>query len=426
MRQQQLSTNLLSGAKKDKFFMDLCSAFMKADIALHKLSNDALKNFLEHHTSMKIPEPSTLRKTYVPEVYADVIDRIRQGIACSKIWVSIDETTDRAGRSIANVIVGKLERTHFGRSYLLVCEQLEKCNATTIAHIFVKSMEILWNGDVHYDRVLIFVSDAARYMGRAAASLKVLFPRMIHVTCLAHGLHRVSEEIRGLFPKVDQLIASMKMVLLKSPSRISLFREEVELPLPPKPILTRWGTWIEAVEYYARNFEVLRRFVCEKLQADDALAIKTAQRLFVDATVQSGLVAIATHFSKIPDCITALEGHGLSLEKSLSIVEDLREEFRLLPTELSAISQKFENVLKNNAGFAELQRLRDFMRGEASGEDVVMPLDDQILLKFAPVVSCEVERSFSRYKSIFRDNRRSLLFENLKKYVVVACNQDID
>ncbi|XP_018497207.1 uncharacterized protein LOC108865052 [Galendromus occidentalis] len=187
--------------------MDLCSASMKPDTALHKLSNDAQKNFLEHHTSMKLPELSTLRKTYVPEVYADAIDRIRQGIARSKIWVSIDETTDKAGLSIAKVVEGKLERTHFSRSYLLVCEQLDKCNATTIAHIFVKSMKVVRIGDVHYDRFLIFVSDAARYMGRAAASLKVLFPRMIHVTCLAHGQHRVSEEIRGLFPKVDQLIA---------------------------------------------------------------------------------------------------------------------------------------------------------------------------------------------------------------------------
>jgi len=52
------------------------------------------------------------------------------------------------------------------------------------------------------------------------------------------------------------MIASIKKVFLKAPSRIQIFREtEPNLPLPPQPIITRWGTWLEAVKYYATNFE---------------------------------------------------------------------------------------------------------------------------------------------------------------------------
>lgn len=40
--------------------------------------------------------------------------------------------------------------------------------------------------------------------------LKALYSKMIHVTCAAHGLHRVAEEIRGQFKSVDKLIASVK------------------------------------------------------------------------------------------------------------------------------------------------------------------------------------------------------------------------
>ena len=138
------------------------------------------------------------------------------------------------------------------------------------AHVFVQAMELLWDGKIRYERVLVFVTDAARYMSKAASSLRVIFDRMIHVTCLAHAIHRVVEQIRVLFPRVDQLVANIKVVLLKAPSRTALFNEKVSSALPPKPILTRWGTWWEAVRYYAANFDALKKFVCHELAGEDS------------------------------------------------------------------------------------------------------------------------------------------------------------
>ena len=48
------------------------------------------------------------------------------------------------------------------------------------------------------------------------------------------------------------------------------------------------------------------------------------------------------------------------------------------------------------------------------------------VFKYAQVTAVDVERSFSRYKSILRPNRRSFLFENLKKLVVCNCNSSVD
>ncbi len=44
---------------------------------------------------------------------------------------------------------------------------------------------------------------------------------------------------------------------------------------------------------------------------------------------------------------------------------------------------------------------------------------------FTPVAFCNIECSFSEYKSIFRDDWCKFLFENLKKYVIVKCNWKI-
>ena len=37
---------------------------------------------------------------------------------------------------------------------------------------------------------------------------------------------------------------------------------------------------------------------------------------------------------------------------------------------------------------------------------------------YAPITSCDVERSFSVYKSMLTDNRKTFEFENLRKFFV--------
>ena len=65
--------------------------------------------------------------------------------------------------------------------------------------------------------MLLFVSDAVPYMIRAAKALQLRDPKMIHVTCLMHALHRVNEEVRGSYPEVDKLIANRKKIFTNFP-----------------------------------------------------------------------------------------------------------------------------------------------------------------------------------------------------------------
>lgn len=164
--------------------------------------------------------------------------------------------------------------------------------------------------------------------------------------------------------------------------------------------------------------------ICDELDEEDAAAIGQTQTLFNESAV-FGLVAIVSNFSEIPATIQALEEHGLSPEDSTKRIDDLREKLRRLPAELGDISTKFEKVFGGNVGFKELCSIRDTMRGIVTEGSLTIPVEDSLLMKFAPIVSCEVERSFSQYKSILRDNRQSFLFENLKKYVIVACNKHL-
>jgi hypothetical protein len=51
-------------------------------------------------------------------------------------------------------------------------------------------------------------------MVKAAKGLKMLYPKMVHLTCLAHALHRVAEEIRHSYTEVDKLISNVKKMFL--------------------------------------------------------------------------------------------------------------------------------------------------------------------------------------------------------------------
>lgn len=46
-------------------------------------------------------------------------------------------------------------------------------------------------------------------------------------------------------------------------------------------------------------------------------------------------------------------------------------------------------------------------------------LQEIMLFKFVSLTSSDVERSFSQYKTVLRDNRR---LENLRNHLIVKCN----
>lgn len=128
----------------------------------------------------------------------------------------------------------------------------------------------MWPDGVKHNNVLLFLSDAAPYMVKCGQALIALYSKMIHVTCAAHGLHRVAEEVQSQYESVDQLNSNIKKIFRKAPSHLLFFKTEVpNLPLPPEPVLTRWGTWINAAIYYCENFEIIFNIVnkCKKIHS---------------------------------------------------------------------------------------------------------------------------------------------------------------
>jgi hypothetical protein len=425
--EQRLLTNLEEnkpGPANSEFFQDISRAFIAADIPLNKLQHPVLREILEKYTKLPIPDESTVRKNYLPKVYLETINKIRKEIGEHAIWVTIDETTDSTGRYVANVIVGTLNDDP-SPSFLLTSECLEKTNNTTIAKTFNDSMMLLWPGGIQYDKVHLMISDAAPYMVKAGKGLKLLYSKMIHLTCLAHGVHRVAEIVRGLFPNVNGIISNVKKVFVKAPNRVSLFRQLAPgLHLPPQPILTRWGTWLDAACYYADNFQKIDQ-ILENLDQDDAMCIGEAKKYMSKRGAQEDLLYIKANFAFLNSTITKLERKNVPLTTSIQVIVELCKNLNNAPGEPAKEAvAKLKRILSANPGYNKILQIC----GLLSGEGVLDPNEEDFSLsdianfKYAPVTSCDVERSFSQYKTVLACNRQSFVFENLKMYLVVHCN----
>ncbi|KAL4131839.1 hypothetical protein QTP88_009087 [Uroleucon formosanum] len=425
-REQSTSQSLLTENtnKKSDFNSDLTEALVFANIPLYKVNNLKFKNFLEKYTSKKIPDESTLRKNYVDSIYQKTLTKIQAEVLNRKIWVSIDETTDIDGRYVANVIVGVLDCEVPGKVMLVNCEHLEKTNSTTIAQLFDRTMNLIWPQGVEHNNVLLLVSDAAPYMVKAGSAIQIFYPKILHVTCLAHALHRVAEQIRIDFPLVDKLISSVKKVFLKCPSRIQIFKNEApELSLPPEPVLTRWGTWLTAAVYYCDSYQTIKKII-NKFDPNDASSIRTAQEIIGERSVEANLAFIKSNFSFLSSALTSLEEKGKPLSNSVAIINIVSEKLSIaaLTPQGKSIYTKFQKVLDKNSGYKVLSKISKILVGETDSFDglpEVIEADDIVNLKYAPMNSVDVERSFSVYKNIFSDRRKSFKFENISKIIVV-------
>ena len=168
------------------------------------------------------------------------------------IFVIFDESS-MDGVSYASTLVGTMENPSV--THLLATKELDKPLTAEITSQLIDDQ--LRKFELERDKVLMLISDAATYMVKAGEMLKHFYENMTYVTCTSHLLHNACLRIKSTFPKVDNLIASVKAATRKNRTRREMFRRE-GIPIPPAPVVTRWGSWLKAAFYYAKNFCVVR------------------------------------------------------------------------------------------------------------------------------------------------------------------------
>lgn len=405
---------------QSEFNEDLCRAFLAANIPLNKLTNPHLKDFLQKHSKFNTPDESTIRKNVIEKVFTSTTDKIKKDIGDNYVYIIVDETTDACGRYIANLMIGKLSEEEPGKAYLIAVKELEKTNNLTVTRFIQETLTNFWlPNPVPTEKILILLSDAASYMLKVGQNLKIFYENLIHVTCLAHGLNRAAETIRASFPLVNDLIANVKKIFIKAPLRVQFYKENLPgTPLPPEPVVTRWGTWIRAAVFYAEHFQKLKEIVSQF--EDDSQCIKKCKEIFQNSKVEQQLIYIKCNYSFVAESILKLEKASSSLLESMGIVEKCINNCKQVRGEVGkAVMSKLEGIIEKNKGFKCLINVSKVLSGE-NVDNLDFKLSLVPKLKFCPITSVDVERSFSLYKHILSDRRQNFLVKNLELHIVTS------
>src|SRR5438552_18514424 len=81
--------------------------------------------------------------------------------------------------------------------------------------------------------------------------------------------------------------------------------------------------------------------------------------------------------------------------------------------------KKMSKVVEKNHGYKKLREKSKILKRESVQNDFNYTAEQLPCLKYAPITSCDVERSFSRYKSVLRDNRIRFSFELLRQHLSI-------
>ena len=139
----------------------------------------------------------------------DESKRIRNAVYDKQIFLIVDEST-LSGTQYLNILVGSLETKHV--SYLYDCQPLKYApNSNIIAQAVGDAVR---NLGINRNFFCLLLPDAAKYMIAAGITVESLYPKLFHVTGVAHLLHNCAMKIKSHFEDVDQLIANVKAVTI--------------------------------------------------------------------------------------------------------------------------------------------------------------------------------------------------------------------
>lgn len=399
------------------FYYDLTYFLIMCNIPWIQVENPVFRTFFEkyicrcHDKNRTLPSESTLRKK-LDKVFESQLQPIKNEVKDQKLWISLDETTDFLGRYVIHFLVKPLNGQFSGPIYMLACKTLQKVNGRSVYEFVIDCLRDLWADQFHdkLHNVLMLSSDSVAYMLLAGKMLKKTLPNMKHFTCMAHALHRLTETIRSNYTDVDILINNVKKVFLKAPNRVNVLKEMFpDLPLPPQPVITRWGTWLKAAFYYAEHLEKISSVV-NTLNSNEAESIRQAKNVFKKQNLKVDLQYIYDNFEIIQIAITRLEKRDLSIIEAFEIFDEVR--LAIEWTMNNKFIHKLNQLINRNPDFDVLREICEKINQES----------DIYIYKYAPLTSVDVERSFSMFKWILTESRNRLTMANLEKIIIIYYN----
>ena len=279
-----------------------------------------------------------------------------------------------------HILCGTLDKPD--SCFLVKCSVLDGSpNSQKIIH---EQDDVIKEFKVRRDHVNLLLSDAAPYMCCAGEILKEIYPNLLHVTCLAHLMHNCALKVKCVYNEVDNLIAAVKASVVKNRSRAADFNV---CGRPPQPIVTRWGSWLDAANYYAEKLPQVREIV--NSWNGEGVIVRKVKNAVNDEKLTSQLTEISQSYSGLTDLILKMESCTYTVQEAYDDINSL---------DLGSDPLQLRKYIKKRLEKNDVKTIVEQSRPDIS------PALYAKLLKCQPT-SASVERSFSLLKSIVRPNR---------------------
>ena len=385
------TSQLYIEATSSSFAEQVTKCFVAANIPLHKLRHPAIDELFKS-MGRAVPSETSCRRI-VPDLVTREKEKVKEYVSEKEIFLIVDES-DVEGRKIMNILVGTLDTP--SKTFMIGCLALEgNINSQVVGCAIDDVIRFL---AVNRQDFVLLLSDAARYMVLAGTYLKNMYPKLFHVTCIAHLLHNCAMLVKAKFPHVNTLISTVKAATVKNGERRQLFSA---IGNPPQPVLTRWGTWLDAAFWYGENLPQVLEIVS---QFEGDLLVTRCKEAVAAESLQQDLMVIQ-QYRPLRALINKCESTDYTMVEAMNDCQALH--FDSDPCDiLNYMKQRLD---KND--------LRSIM---AMSRDGVSPATYARLQHCQPT-SCAVERSFSIIRHILR-KERNFSACNIEQYAILNFN----
>ena len=301
-----------------------------------------------------------------------------------------------SGTQYLNILVGSCETPHV--SYLYDCQPL-KCapNSNIIAQAVDDAVR---NLGMNRSFFCLLLSDAAKYMIAAGITLKSLYPKLFHVTCVAHLLHNCAMKIKSHFEDVDQLIAKVKAVTIKNKTRQAKFPA---IGYPFQPVPTRWGSWLNAALYSAKKLPEVKAIV--ESFVGSGILVTQAKVSLQKSGLAGRLLKIKDQYECLVKLIEKMESAKYIIKEAVQAIQKLD-----FGEDTCNINQYIEKRMQNN-------NISEIIYMERQD---ILPAVYHMLQNSQPT-SASVQRCFSMLKKLLAKNG-NFKVENMRHYMILHFN----
>lgn len=278
--------------------------------------------FQKIRPSFKLPSRYQLASTYLDAQYAEMQSNINKQLEEAKILhLQCDGWSNLKNESIINFIISKPEPFFVE----FVMTKSNSHNAEYLAQLIINVMEK--HGS---EKFLVIIGDNAANMKAALTLVKVKYPHIVPLGCLAHLLNLLCSDILGcqtvktFMANVIEVVKTIKhshilKALFDEISAEKKFKDRISLKMPGK---TRWGSHLFCLESLQSNKAVLQTLVVnEKAQLQLKPEIK--KRILDDDVFWVRTDKMIELMNPIVHLITAFESNEPQIHKIVTKFNEL-------------------------------------------------------------------------------------------------------